>query len=127
MKRTPLVRKTPLRRTGFQPHVGSEPKRMRRTHLRQASPRLAAARAQYSKEVKKWKALPENKWCRVAAAGVLHPLGTPQRIRAQDCHHMNGREGKLLLEKKWWLPVSRAGHNWIRDHANEARKLGFLI
>ena len=62
-------------------------------------------------------------------------LGTPcpvawqvaREVRAiTDVHHMAGREGKLLLDKRHWLGVSRWGHDWIRDNPNEARGYGWL-
>lgn len=49
------------------------------------------------------------------------------RLPITDCHHMNGHGGKKLLDENFWLFVSRAGHDWIRDHANEARDNGWLV
>jgi hypothetical protein len=47
--------------------------------------------------------------------------------RATDVHHTRGRLGALLVDKKWWLPVSRAGHNWIHNNPKEATERGFLF
>lgn len=41
-------------------------------------------------------------------------------------HHMAGREGPLLLDKRHWLGVSQWGHDWIRDHPDKAREHGWL-
>ena len=46
---------------------------------------------------------------------------------ATECHHTKGRTGKLLLDQKWWLAVSRAGHNWINDNPNAAMEKGFTF
>lgn len=43
-----------------------------------------------------------------------------------DVHHKRGRLGQLLLCKRFWMPVSRKGHQWIQDHPDEARKHGWL-
>lgn len=38
-------------------------------------------------------------------------------------HHPNGRTGKNILDFKF---TTRERHKWIHEHANEARKLGWL-
>ena len=52
---------------------------------------------------------PENKMCRV------YPW-----LEATDIHHMWGTENWRLLIVEWWLPVSRAGHDYIHDNPEEA-------
>lgn len=47
-------------------------------------------------------------------------------LTATDVHHVRGRAGSLLLDTRYWLPVSRAGHYWIDTHRNEARARGWL-
>jgi len=42
-------------------------------------------------------------------------------LPASQVHHSRGRLGKLLLDQKWWIPVSMAGHQWIDSHRDEAR------
>lgn len=69
-------------------------------------------------------AKPENRYCPVHAAGVM---GAPRRVRTRDVHHRAGREGKLLLDQRYWLAVSRKGHRWIHDNVGEARKRGWII
>ncbi len=46
--------------------------------------------------------------------------------RITDVHHMRGRAGTLLLDRRFWLGVSRAGHDWIGTNMERARDLGFL-
>lgn len=45
---------------------------------------------------------------------------------AYQVHHIRGRVGRLLLDERYWLPVSFAGHRWIHDHPEEARRKGWL-
>ncbi len=106
MKRTPLKRKTGLKRTG---------------KLRVRSKKRQKEEGQYNKRVKEWKL--ENPFC--LACHRIFPADPPSRP-TRDCHHMAGKEGKLLLDESWWLPVCRSCHNWIGDHANWARELGLL-
>lgn len=138
MKRSPLIRKTPMPR----------PKK----RMRSQSPKLAARRRLYSIGNIAFAALPENKWCPVAAAGliftkcrkspseahVFKAIGcehchkpfmdcTRQWIKTTDTHHKDGRDGKNLLDFSKCIRVSREGHDWIRDHGNEARRRGWLI
>lgn len=41
-------------------------------------------------------------------------------------HHIRGRLGALLCDTRFWLPVCRKHHNWIHEHPNDAREMGFL-
>lgn len=43
-----------------------------------------------------------------------------------DVHHMRGRAGAMLLDKRYWVGVSRLGHDWIGNNMDRARTLGFL-
>jgi hypothetical protein len=58
--------------------------------------------------------------------------------RAVDVHHRMGRIGFadewarqneiiLLLDKRFWLPVSRRGHREIEENPNWAKKKGFSV
>lgn len=113
-----MIRRTPLRRTGFK---------------RQVTPKLQKERARYSKLRRAFMELPENHWCPVAASGVLECYGeesginTNRRQRTTDVHHRGGREGKLLNNVSKWMAVSRAGHLFINEHPNAARLHGWLI
>jgi len=44
-----------------------------------------------------------------------------------EIHHTNGREGDRLNDVRYFLGVSRRGHNWIHDNPQEAREKGWLI
>lgn len=98
-------------------------KRLRRSPLRRVSKRLAKERRIYSADAPDFWSQPENQFCRVAASGVL---GEPLERQATDRHHLDSRYGKKLNEPGNVIPVSRAGHDWIRDNGNAARAMGFL-
>lgn len=48
------------------------------------------------------------------------------RKRSEDVHHTRGRAGPLLLDERFWMPVCRHCHDWIRANVPEARARGFL-
>jgi hypothetical protein len=56
-------------------------------------------------------------------SGFRHSV-TP--LIATQCHHSRGRRGTLLLEKRYWIPVSAEGHSWIDRNPKQARELGLL-
>lgn len=95
-----------------------------RKPLRPVSKRLAKERRIYSKDGEAFWSDPANEFCVVAASGVL---GLPLQRKAVDRHHLDSRYGNKLNEKGNVIAVSRAGHDWIRDHGNEARARGWLI
>lgn len=53
---------------------------------------------------------------------VVYPTKSSTQI-----HHARGREGKLLNETKYWLPVSSAGHRWIHDNPAEAKARNLML
>jgi hypothetical protein len=46
--------------------------------------------------------------------------------RTTDIHHIQGRLGPLLTDERFWLAVSRSGHDWIHAHPEESRQKGWL-
>jgi hypothetical protein len=52
--------------------------------------------------------------------------GHPISDRISQIHHMRGRLGTLLMDKRGWLPCSTQGHRWIDANKEKARELGFL-
>jgi len=64
--------------------------------------------------------LAKVRWCPVAKAC----LG--KRVRATEVHHVRGRTGKLLLDERHWLAVSRWGHEVIHRNPKFASKKGWL-
>lgn len=49
------------------------------------------------------------------------------KLKATQCHHRKGRWGKLLLDERYWLPVSQEGHDYIHDHPEWSRDREFMI
>lgn len=46
---------------------------------------------------------------------------------ATEVHHRNGRTNDRLNDERFWLAVCRESHEWIHNHAREARAKGYLI
>lgn len=76
----------------------------------------AAQEAEYSRERKPWLELPENMWC------AVYPW-----LRSTQVHHKAGRDGEMLLVKKYWLSVSDEGHRKIEMNPDWARDNGFTL
>ena len=64
--------------------------------------------------------LKKHPWCAVV------PHDGRQRNRATEIHHTRGRAGTLLLDERYWLPVSASGHDFIHANPKLARELGYL-
>jgi hypothetical protein len=43
-----------------------------------------------------------------------------------EVHHVRGRAGAMLLDKAWWLALSKAGHDWVHKHPKHAAERGWL-
>lgn len=96
-----------------EPKVSQKPPFKLKKAIKPRSKKRAKEEAQYNREVKVWKV---GKMCAVY----------PDK-KAVDCHHIRGREGAMLLEQKFWLPVSREGHRKIENNPEWARSQGFII
>lgn len=48
-------------------------------------------------------------------------------LPAKEIHHKAGRTGDMLMNKEYWLPVSRKGHIEIELNPAWARKMGFTV
>lgn len=47
------------------------------------------------------------------------------KLHAVDVHHSRGRLGPLLMDERFWIPVSRIGHVFIHDNRARARELNW--
>lgn len=47
--------------------------------------------------------------------------------KSTEVHHVAGRSGVMLLDTKYWLPVSQSGHEKIEKEREWAFKMGFSI
>jgi len=45
---------------------------------------------------------------------------------SSQVHHSRGRLKALLLDERFWVPVSAEGHQWIHSHVAEAMRLGLM-
>lgn len=97
MNRTPLKRKTPLRRV---------------------SKKRQSENRQYLKQRKAF--LEAHPYCEAC-------LEEGEARQATDIHHRNKRNGARLLDEEYWMSVCRKHHDWIHAHPAEARKLGWLV
>ncbi len=48
-------------------------------------------------------------------------------LRATQVHHMAGRIELLLLDQKYWLPVSDKGHIEVENNPKWAKEHGFSV
>lgn len=92
--------------------------------IKKVSGKMAALLAQYTAKRRVWI---KGKICAVL-------MDRP----ATDVHHKMGRVGyaddwarehdvPLLLDERFWLPVSREGHTWVETHPAEAKENGFSL
>lgn len=77
----------------------------------------------YNRRVKAWKK--EHPHCQVCLD--LRKVAKFPRIRAtNDCHHVRGRVGKLLMDERYWLPVCRKHHDEIHRFPAWAKVNGYI-
>jgi hypothetical protein len=50
-----------------------------------------------------------------------------KKRKTQDVHHMKGKEGTLLIEVEFWLPVCRPCHTKINDDSKWAIEQGYSL
>lgn len=68
---------------------------------------------QYNADVKVFLGKPENQICPVTGE------------KTTEVHHKRGRIGALLLDQRFWLAVSRKGHQRIENEPEWAKEMGF--
>lgn len=123
----------PPKRTPIQ----SDPKpikRKRTTRIKPMSDKRKKLVARYMKIKLEFMAKPENKICPVALEGR-----EGEKRPTTDIHHMMGRglgyadewaeqhDIPLLLDKRFFLAVSRIGHRWIEENPEKAKERGFSL
>lgn len=88
------------------------------------SGKMAKAIPEYSAKKQKWI---KGKMC------VVFP-----HLKAEDVHHSAGRQGyaddwarenhiTLLMDERFWIPVSRKGHVEVELHPKWSKQMGFSI
>lgn len=56
----------------------------------------------------------------------MHPCVDSRPHPATDVHHKRGRQGKLLLDRRHWIPCCQHAHDWIHRNPALARALDLL-
>ncbi len=93
-------------------------KNVARKRIRQVSLTQSRKNAEYLREVREWIVGKKcQAWC-----------SDEGNRAAEECHHIRGRIGKLLLDKHWWLPVCSQCHRKMRDSQfqKDAQTRGWL-
>lgn len=100
--------------------------RMGKKLIAQVSEKQAEANAEYYQKKQAWI---KGKRCAVypelMAKDVHHMLGRDINCYADDWARENGIN--LLMDERFWLPVSRKGHWWIGDNDAAAREKGWVL
>lgn len=99
MKRTPIVRRTPLKRS-------TKP-------IPRVSAKQRARHADYAPRAQAFKKA--NPTCQVC-----------NHRRTDDVHHKSKRSGPNMSDESTFLAVCRTCHNWIHENPGSARKMGCL-
>ena len=81
--------------------------------------KIAPISKKRSKENKEYNTLRE-----VFLTGKICPV-TGQK--ATEVHHKAGRTGKLYLDVRYWLAVSREGHRKIEENPEWAKENGYSL
>lgn len=79
----------------------------------QVSKKRKIENAQYSVLRIEFLGKPENKKCPIT--------GQP----TTDIHHKKGRIGKLFLDTKYWVALSREGHKFVEENPEWAKENGY--
>lgn len=104
---------------------GDTRKPKQRKPVRRVSKAMSKRLAKYYARVKVWK---KGRKCIGGSLKLLilgRDIPCPPRCHdCQDCHHAKGKPGTLLMDERFWIPVCRPLHSWLRDRPKEARALG---
>ena len=107
------------------PDAGKKPKRLRRTQKplkrTRITNKVTPRRRRYLKIRSDWMRDEKNGFCK--ACFVLHKPGINPLA---DLHHKRGRDGELLFDRRYFMPVCRPCHIWIHDNKVEADNLGLI-
>jgi hypothetical protein len=90
---------------------------MKRTPLRKVSKKRAKQLREYGERRKEFLRTHLCYPCFFEAGKVVQPT---------DVHHMDGREGQLLLNEDKWMGVCRPCHRKIHDNPAWAKERGYL-
>lgn len=123
MKRTAILRRTPLRK------VSSK----RSRELREYSKKRKAFLAEHplcqvwlsrNRYRELGQGFYEDRANKIHSDLMVEANGCP---RACDIHHKAGRTGWRLNDESQWMAVSREAHEFIHRNPSEARRRGWLV
>ena len=117
MKRSPLQRKTPLKRT----QITKKRPMLKRTKINTASkdPKKVKERKEYKNLRRDY--LLNNPTCQ-----FVDKHGVRCEHQATDIHHKAGR-GRLLNDINYWMGLCRHCHDFIHNNQKWAMEVGFLV
>lgn len=100
----------------FKPQPKPEPRAKKpKAKIKPVSTKQAKALTEYAKVRKQF--LAEHLYCEANLTGCL--------IVADQCHHITGKLGALLIDPNNLLAVCGVCHRFIEDNPTEALKMGF--
>ena len=114
MKRTPLKRKTPLKRGTSQ---------LKRTPLN----RVSKSKSSVERRSKYAKAKKEYMHDRGSAKHHCERCESLIGIKKLDLHHKAGRAGDLMHDKDFFAALCRTCHDEVHKYPKESREAGWLI
>ncbi len=101
----------------------------RRKPIRRVSSKRAAQLKEYTKLRKEFMAA--NPICKVwldeNPPSAEHWTRVPEIAASTDIHHRKSRIGKMLLDTRYWMAVSRTAHQRIHQFPKWAREKGYLL
>ncbi len=126
MKRTPLKRGGPLKRTKRLSPVSKKRRKESAIYLKK---RAAFLEAHPFCEV--WL---QNNGIELVDVpdgldgtfSIISDGKTKTAPRSTEVHHTAGRTGENYLDESTWMAVSRQAHEWLHAHPREARAKGWL-
>ena len=132
MKRTPLIRRTPMKRGGaLRRHnrIPSRSPRRIREELDYLVEREAFLRAHpYCQAWLLLHGIRDEAAFLQAVAGTDHVKIDGEAVpRATQVHHRNKRRAGRLLDQRWWMALSPGLHDRIERDKRWARRTGLLL
>lgn len=87
---------------------------------RRPKKRLRAVSAKRATEQRRYLKL-RAEFLKIHSCCAVYPY-----LNATEVHHRRGRRGNLLCDVRFWLPVSKSGHETIHHSPLVARERGWI-
>lgn len=111
---------------------GASHKARRRWGISSQSKHRQKRTAEYSVKAKAFVAAAVARGERCAVVAVVPGLRDGRKYgwsvsdKLVEVHHTRGRLGPLLMDERFWMPISKAGHRWVHANVEQARRHGWL-